>query len=284
MKSEVLIDKSFDPASLGKYHLSLQIGNDSFIACVTKIKSGHIVGIASESFKGELKHDFHTSAFIDTLKNCPLKISKKYASVSISVSNLNFSIVPKALFDVSQLSQYVQLNATPNKNYEYLHSSLKNDGLVVGFALPKDLKAWISKVFPSAKIHHEIGVSIAASLRDYNSLSSSRIVLNVHFNHFDFIYIKEGKLNFANSFSFESEEDFLYFTLFTCEQLEINPHEIQTYLLGNIKRGGALHQLLFQYIKNLEFGQINKNIKISNGLTGLPKHSYYNTFNQYLCE
>lgn len=284
MKVEVLIDKSFDASSLGKYHLSLQIGHDYFIACATKVKSGQISGVASQSFKGELKHDFHSSAFIETLKNCPLKISKKYASVSISISNLNFSIIPKALFDLKELNHYVQLNSSPGATYEYLHSTLKNNGIVIGFAIPKDLKAWIDKVFPNANIHHEIGVSIGASMRDYNSLSSSRLILNVHYDHFDFIYMKEGKLNFANSFAYESDEDFLYFTLFTCEQLGINPHEIQTFLLGNLKRGGSLHQLLFQYIKNLEFGQINKNIKITSGLAGLPKHSFYNTFNQYLCE
>lgn len=283
MSFEAVIDKSFDVNTLNKYHLSLKIGEDSFIANVTKIKSGANIGVTAQSFKGEYKQDFHTSAFIETLKKSPIKISKKYHSVSISISNTAYAIVPKALFDPAELKTYVELNSTSSDAFVHRYQLIPNSTIVICFAIPKELNTWISNVFPKAKIVHELAISIETALRDFKTLSENRLIINVHKNHFDFLYLKEGKLDFVNTFQFLEKEDFLYFLLFTCEQLQINPHEIQTFLLGEIKKGSELHQLLFQYIKHLEFGSRNKNIKIAHGLNGIPNHYYYNTFNQYLC-
>ena len=271
MSIEVIIDRSFDTSALQKYHLSLKIGIDFFIVNAVKIKTATNVAIAEQIFKGEYKQDFHTNAFVETLKKAPIKITKKYQSVSVSIANTFFSIIPEVLFNKSLVRSYVEMNCKINDNYDFRYNIIPNSGMVICYAIPKDLNAWLIKVFPKSKITHELAISIESC------------VLNVHKNYFDFIYLKKGKVEFVNSFHFEEKEDFLYFLLFTCEQLEINPHEITTYLLGEIKKGEELHQLLFQYIKNIEFGSRNKNIKIAHGLSSIPKHYFYNTFNQYLC-
>ena len=283
MSIEVIIDKSFDASALQKYHLSLKIGIDFFIVNAVKIKTATNVAIAEQIFKGEYKQDFHTNAFVETLKKAPIKITKKYQSVSVSIANTFFSIIPEVLFDKSMVRSYVEMNCKINDNYDFRYNIIPNSGMVICYAIPKDLNAWLIKVFPKSKITHELAISIESCVRDFKSLSENILVLNVHKNYFDFIYLKKGKVEFVNSFHFEEKEDFLYFLLFTCEQLEINPHEITTYLLGEIKKGEELHQLLFQYIKNIEFGSRNKNIKIAHGLNSIPKHYFYNTFNQYLC-
>ena len=80
MSLEVVIDKSFDTSALQKYHLSLKIGIDFFIVNAVKVKTATNVAIAEQNFKGEYKQDFHTSAFVETLKKAPIKVTKKYKS------------------------------------------------------------------------------------------------------------------------------------------------------------------------------------------------------------
>tara|TARA_B100000795_G_C22800727_1_gene441766 strand:- start:109 stop:963 length:855 start_codon:yes stop_codon:yes gene_type:complete len=283
MSLEVVIDKSFDPTDLQKYHLSLKIGIDFFIVNAVKVKSGANIAIAEQNFKGEYRQDFHTSAFVEALKKAPIKVTKKYQSVSISIANTLFALIPKVLFDENLIKSYVELNCKTNENHDYRFNIIPDSGMVICYAIPRDLNNWLIKVFPKAKIIHELAISIEACVRDFKSFSENRLILNIHKNYFDFIYLKEGKVEFVNSFHFTEKEDFLYYLLYTCEQLEINPHEITTYLLGEIKKGEELHQLLFQYIKNLEFGSRNKNIKIAPELNGIPKHYFYNIFNQFLC-
>jgi hypothetical protein len=128
-----------------------------------------------------------------------------------------------------------------------------------------------------------MAVLIQSVLRDFHSLSEDRLIVNINRGYFDLIHLKKGKLNFTNSFLFNEKEDLLYYILFTCEQLGIDQHNIETYLLGTIKKGSEEHQLLFRYIKNIHFGSRNKNIKLATGLNAIPNHSFYSVFNQNLC-
>lgn len=281
---DVFIDKSFDVNNLTNYSLSLKVGDNFFIANALKTKSSIHIAIAEQEFQNGLKEEFKISAFIETLKKSPVKISKKYNEVFISIANTHFAIIPKALFDASQIKSYINLNTKVPESFVFKSKVLDKEGIVICFAIPKELNDWTKKIFPKATISHELAVGLQSIIRDFHSLSEEKVILNVHKNYFDFIYLKNGKLNFANSFSYIEKEDFLYFVLFTAEQLEINPLEVETYLLGEIKTGSETHQLLFQYIKKLHFGNRNKNIKLAAGLNEIPKHYFYTIFNQHLCE
>lgn len=281
---EVFIDKVFDTKELSKYNLNLKIGDDFFIANASKAKSNTHLAVAESSFKSELKEEgFQIGSFTNALKTCPVKISKKYGKVSISLASTIVSIVPKALFSKDNIRSYLELNSTVKESIDYRFQILEKEGIVICYAINKELNNWIKKIFPNAKVTHEIAVVIESVLRDFHSLSENRVVINIHKGYFDLLFVSKGKLDFVNSFMFSEKEDLLYYILFTFEQLGINPHEIEVYLLGEIKKGSEQHQLLFQYIKNLHFGSRNKNIKVAGGLTSLPNHYFYTVFNQSLC-
>jgi hypothetical protein len=281
---KVLIDKTFDGKSLGKYDLCLCIGNEKVVANVSKTKSNIHLAIGEGKFGNKLDFkDFPLSDFINTLKSSSLKISKSYGSVSISISNTLFSFIPKALFQEKSLDLYVKLNTQIKSSYDFRYKTLEKEGIIVCFAVPKNLNSWIEKVFPNAKLTHEIAIFTESVLRDFYSLSENRVIINIHKNHFDIISLEKGQLKFINSFLFKTKEDLLYYILYAFEQLEINPNLIEVFLLGEIKKGDEIHQLIFQYIKNINFGFRNKNIKITGALNQIPKHTLYSIFNQSLC-
>tara|TARA_Y100000739_G_scaffold226563_1_gene234305 strand:- start:1429 stop:2280 length:852 start_codon:yes stop_codon:yes gene_type:complete len=278
------IDKTFDSKFLSKYNLSLNIGDNLIIADVSKTKSKTHIAVAEKSFGNKLtQNKFQIANFITALKSCPVKISKQYGKVSISIANTLFSIIPKALFNKESIHLYLKTNSQVNETYDYKYQVIEKEGIVICYSIPKNLNDWIKKVFPTAKLTHEIAVVIESVLRDFYSLSEDKVIINLHKDYFDIVFLAKGKLEFANSFRFSEKEDLLYYVLFTFEQLGINPDLIEVFLIGEIKKGGQEHQLLFQYIKNLHFGFRNKNIKIAGGLNELPNHYLYTLFNQSLC-
>ena len=281
---KVSIDKTFDSKLLNKYDLNLNIGNDVIVADVSKTKSNTHIAVAEKSFENKVNpKGFHLANFTKALKTCPVRISKQYGKVSISIANTYFSLVPKALFEKESIHSYIELNTNPKESYDYRHQILEKEGVVICYALPKNLKDWIKKVFPSAKLTHEIAVVIESVLRDFYSLSEDRIVINIHKDYFDIVFLSKGKLELANSFHFSEKEDLLYYVLFSFEQIGINPNLIEVFLVGDIKKGSEEHQILFKYIKNIHFGFRNKNIKIAGALNELPNHYFYSVFNQSLC-
>ena len=158
---KVHIDKTFDSKLINKYDLNLNIGHDLFVANVSKTKSKTHIAIAEKSFASRLNQkDFDLAHFIKALKSCPIKISKQYGKVSISIANTLFSVIPKALFNKESTHLYLKLSATIKQPYEYKYHILEKEGIVICYALPKNLNDWIKKVFPSAKLTHEIAVVV----------------------------------------------------------------------------------------------------------------------------
>ena len=187
---EAQIDKSFDLKSLNKYNLSLKIGDDFFIIDVFKSKSGVHLAVSEQNFKKDTKDGFQKSNFVHALKNCPVKVSKKYENVFISIASTAFSITPKALFDEQSIPHYIGLNAKITEKFDYKYQILDQAGLVLCYTIRTELNNWIKNIFPNAKIIHEMAVLIQSVLRDFHSLSEDRLIVNINRGYFDLIHLK----------------------------------------------------------------------------------------------
>ncbi|MBT8289287.1 MAG: DUF3822 family protein, partial [Muriicola sp.] len=53
-----------------------------------------------------------------------------------------------------------------------------------------------------------------------------------------------------NNFTYKTPEDFLYYLMFSLEQLEFDTNEIKLRLFGAIEEGDAVFELCQEYIQN----------------------------------
>lgn len=74
-------------------------------------------------------------------------------------------------------------------------------------------------------------------------------------NTFQLVLIRNQALCYCNSFNYRSPEDFMYYLLFACKQLHIDPELIGVILMGEIVRDSVIYQLLTKYIRNIEFAK-----------------------------
>jgi hypothetical protein len=94
--------------------------------------------------------------------------------------------------------------------------------------------------------------------------------------------VLEGKnLLFYNTFNYHSAEDFIYYLLFVCEQLHLNPEKTELQLLGEIEKNSAIHLITQKYVRHVQFGERADQADYSYQLQALPKHSYFTLFNTY---
>jgi hypothetical protein len=70
-------------------------------------------------------------------------------------------------------------------------------------------------------------------------------------NHFEIIVVQNQKLLLFNSFEYKTPEDFIYYILFTAEQLQLNPENFNLELLGNIQEDDVYYKIAYQYIRNV---------------------------------
>ena len=69
-------------------------------------------------------------------------------------------------------------------------------------------------------------------------------------SHFEIIVIQNQKLILYNSFEYQTSEDFLYYLLFTAEQLHLNPESMKLFFLGKCTESDELYKKAYQYVRN----------------------------------
>jgi hypothetical protein len=65
------------------------------------------------------------------------------------------------------------------------------------------------------------------------------------------VVVENNLLKFYNRFEYLTKEDFIYYLLFTAEQLQLNPEEFPLVLMGAITEADELYQIAYKYIRDV---------------------------------
>ena len=186
------------------------------------------------------------------------------------------SLVPTSLFDKKYLSDFLKFNIKykPNTFINY-YSFLENS--ITGLYLSnKKINNYFSKKYSSFKEFHYASVLINEYKQKCNVHNKKEIFLNFHNKSFDMIVFNEKKLEFYNNFKCNSIEDYLYYTLFTFSQLNLNTEKIHLSCTGEISLSSKKYELLYKYVRNIEIINDKFNIPL---LTNIPeKNILFNNF------
>jgi len=135
------------------------------------------------------------------------------------------------------------------------------------------------------QIHHHSSVFIESLLLlNRQNIHPTQVFVQVHPGFFDLVVIHERKLHFYNTFAYSSSEDFIYFLLFTFEQLHLLPEQTPVTLSGEIQKNSAIYEIMFKYIRNLNFAAASSQVSDSYILQDMDAWLYQNLFNTILCE
>jgi hypothetical protein len=94
--------------------------------------------------------------------------------------------------------------------------------------------------------------------------------------------IDHSKLVYFNVFNHKNAHDCIYFILFVCEQVNLNPEQLVLELMGDVKRDSEFYNLAYTYIRTVNFSK--RLVKLSPNIDSLNKHEYYTLLHQHLCE
>jgi hypothetical protein len=100
---------------------------------------------------------------------------------------------------------------------------------------------------------------------------------------YDIVVTKANRLILFNSFRYQSSEDFIYYILFTCEQLGLNPENVSLQFAGEIEKTSAAYFITSKYIRNINFATRPDIYQFSYGFDKVAQHFYYSLFSQPLC-
>jgi len=179
-------------------------------------------------------------------------LSEPYSRIDVIYINPLFTLVPKALFKEEHLTDYLKFNTKLLKTDFVAYDELKDQDLINVYIPYTNVNNFFFDRYGSFTYHHGISVLIAHHLNTTQQLEQHQVIVNVQPTSFDLLVIRDNKVVLANSFDYQTKEDFIYYLLFTMEQLDLDPETTKLSLTGHIIEQSDLYQLIYTYIRNVE--------------------------------
>jgi hypothetical protein len=277
-----LIDESFNPDEAKSYRLFIQMGYDFLSTCVMDDMRKKIICLEDFSFPLTTNPEILAEKYEFAKQQSKLLSLDNFCSVNCCVKFSSSTLVPEPFFDSDTAELFWNFNSTENAEGVVATDDLKLIHAKNIFAIPSLIQKMLKYWYYEISIHHHSTALINALLLSYKSDKS--VTVNLNSNDFDLVVTAGNKLVFYNCFKYATSEDFLYFLLFSLEQLQLNTESVELKLAGEIDKQSIYYKSLNKYFQKISFVDPLQSFKYSYKFDGLIPSTYFTLFSQFLCE
>ena len=169
--------------------------------------------------------------------------NKQETTIQHQLDGFSYVLVPAALYQEELKEKYL----------DFL--GIMKDGCVVCTDYIETAEAYNVYCAPENNTSkHPTSVLLENLIKENKERTDdARIYLNVKDQHYEMFVLKGAKLLFYNTFRFKTKEDFLYFLLFSIEQLHLEAESVPVYFLGMIEEDSKLVEFTSRYVRDIRF-------------------------------
>lgn len=268
---ENMTNKGNNVNLLSNQILSVQVSLNGLSFCIIDTSENNILFFKEDIFEKEL-NPIELEEILNKEFEINYLLQGEFKKVNLIHQNNICTFVPKALYNEDNLVDYLKFN---NKIFEsdfIASDELPTQEMVAIYVPFVNINNYFFERFETFEYHHANTILVHKLLHQAMDITH-KLYCNVSKHSFELIYIKNGKLNLFNSFEYSTKEDFIYYLLFTIEQLRLDTETIELILLGNIGVEDELYSICYEYIRNVSFGSRATQFIFKN-IAHKPKYSY----------
>ncbi|WP_421752789.1 DUF3822 family protein [Croceimicrobium sp.] len=254
------VDQGLNRDTLKDCHTVLSLSKTGFSIMVAGENKSRILLSAQRFWKEEKSESKLIDLFEKTLDQLPVNPDLS-ASIKCLVNFQKFSLVPEHFYQKGKGQQILSYTAKLQKGDRIYTDHWTHSEALMLHAIPERISEWLSKRFMQAQIQHQ-----ATSIENLYQTSKSEDftgILYVSPSEADFYLAQKGKVQWYNKFQYQTEEDLLYFILYSLEQNRFLPTELHLKVAGLSLKGDKLHSLLERYIGEVKDMSVPSNYQLS---------------------
>ena len=176
---------------------------------------------------------------------------KEFSEIIVAHRNNLFSLVPKPLFDENEMANYLKFNTKILANDHIAYDTIENYDIINVFVPFVNINNYIYDIFGEFNYTHSGTVMIHSLLGSKTDTKNPTCYIHIMENEFEITVISQKKLLLYNSFKYTTKEDFIYYILFTLEQMQLDTETIKLMLFGAVKENDSLFNICYEYIKDI---------------------------------
>ncbi len=200
------------------------------------------------------------------------------------IDNQYNTFVPAQMFQNDLRKDYLKLLNIPHDSL-IATDTISYFNIYNVYPISHDIELSLDNISNRIEVRHASTIIVETLIKEFsNRTPEARAFVNVKNNHFELTIINNCNLIFHNYFNFITKEDFLYFILYTFEQLHIDNEIVPLYFMGFIEESSAIVELCSRYIRNIRFYKRNNNYEYISELDSVPYYYYFTLYNSISCE
>ncbi len=256
-----------------KKELSIQFSLGGFSFCIFNLITKEIQHFTAYTFESSIATPELLLSKIEELFNQNSILNQEFENITIIHQNNLSTLVPSTLFKEEELKLYLDYNIKTLSNDFIAFDNLSQLEIKNVYIPYININNFFFQKFGEFEYKHHSTVLIDKLILHAKNNIEKQFFVNVTASNFDIVVIENSKLLFYNSFSFNTKEDFIYYILFTAEQLKLNPEDFLLSFIGDIEKDSEIYQITYQYVRNVSF--INLDIPFFNEDNDISNHSNY---------
>ena len=264
------------------FHLSIQVSLDGFSFALLNVNDQKYTAI--QFYDIQESHNYSELAEkIEQIIAQQELLQQHYSTVTICICNSINTLTPKDLYKKKYGKELLGFNQILLQNEDESNDWLKSIECFNSYVIPKELKRCFDKYYPNHSWKHQSTVFIESVMQHYKLNEETTIYISVQNAYFQLVVLEGRKLKFFNGYDYRSGEDIIYYILFACEQLNLNPDQIPIVIAGEIEMNSEAYKFIHRYIRNISFTNRNPNYIYSFVFDKIPSHYFYQLLNLHLC-
>ncbi|KAA1244699.1 DUF3822 family protein [Aquimarina sp. RZ0] len=260
-------------SEITNYILSIQVSLNGLSFCVLN-QENEVLVLDYDNFGIQLSPQQVLDKIKYTLDHHP-KLKYEFSTIEIIYQNDLYTFVPKALFDPQLLNEYLSYNIKILDSDFIAYDELEQHDIVTVYIPYTNINNFFFETFGSFTFKHSSTILVDNILTKEKNNESILVYSHMNFKYFDLVVVNKGKLILSNSYIYENKDDFLYYLMFTAEQLRLNPEEFQLIFLGNISKNSDYYTIADKYIRNINFGHRNHTYKLPETMHTIEPHQHF---------
>jgi hypothetical protein len=232
------------------YELSIQVNLNGLSFFVLNLMNSKIDFLESVIFDKKQT----PQSLLDQLTHCFNsfeRLHKQFKKVTIIHDNELATLVPKPLFDETNLVDYLKFNTKILKTDFITYDHLSIADIMVVYVPLVNINNFIFDRFGSFEYKHSATITLNRILTLEKNSKSLKMYVNIETTHFEIIVVEANLLKFYNRFEYSTKEDFIYYILFTAEQLQLNPEEFKAVLMGSVNESDDIYKIAYKYVRHV---------------------------------
>ena len=260
--------------------LSIQVNLNGLSFCILNRTSNTIELLQSLSFQQTL-NPFDVLNRLKTELSANSSFSIEFDAVNVIHQNELSTLVPRALYNDNNKADYLKFNTKILKTDFITQDEIAVNDSVNVYIPYININNYIFETFGAFTYKHSSTVLLDTLLQ--KCLQNTDLEVHLHVNHkmLEISVIDKGQLQLFNVFEYHSKEDFIYYVLFVFEQLNLDVETTVVYLSGTINRNDNLYNLLYTYVRHVEFETLNLSYSFSELIDTEQLHNHYLILNTF---